>query len=788
MLRSRKWLIPIAAVGLIIIGLFVVPSVIDINTYRGQITSQLEQRLGRSVTLGALRLSLFPSLKVEVADAAIGDDPQFAQGEFIKARSVRLRIGLWSLLTGDPEVRSIELTEPVVTLIKGKQETWNWRTLKPLQTEEPSAELAPIDMAIQDGRFTMIDRSQSPPTERTYTGVNVSLKDFSSRSASDFSVAITMPGEQAGKLELQGTVGPMGVKDFARTPIEARVTMQQVDLAGLETLLGQPSSREGRITLDAEADGRLAEGLEIKGEIKAEKLRLVENTEPADTPLETKFTLKATAQGKSDYAVNIASGELKLGTTRMDLIGQANQLPTNPMLDLQLKGDQMALDGLLESAHAFGFGPPKGTSASGKANITLRVTGPLKAIALNGGGNLWDVRVQTPQLTQPLTIKAADLKFTGDSLRIENLQGQLTQSQITGWVQVRDFAHPSVGFDLQLDQWIVSEFQQLLADGEAARSDQPTVAGRQAGWLSEALAQRKPRASGLANLRADGQLASRRVVLDNLTATDLQSQVTLREQVINLDPLSFNFYGGRYDGQVRIDMTGSEPDITLGGRFGGVDVNQFLSAASSLKNMVYGRAGGTLNLRGRGRQFDPLVKSLAGQGQLTVTEGKITSFDLEEQIALVGKLTGLPTGGAGTVFRQLSTAFRFANGKLLTDGLQMDLGQMAVSGTGGLQLGDPVTTDYDLLAQLSRELTQRVLPGGRGFAIVGNFFMQGQSLVVPLKMSGPITQPRFSLNTELLRRRMTERFRRQPERVVEDILDIFKRKDESKSKGQERKP
>lgn len=897
MLRSKKWLIPIAVVALIIVGLLVVPALIDVNAYRGQIASQLEERLGRSVTLGTLGLSLFPGVKIAVADAAIGDDPQFARSEFIKARSVRLSLGLWSLLTGDPEVRGIELTEPVVTLIKGKHETWNWSTLKPLQAPEPSAELAPIDIVVHEGRFTIINRSQSPPTERTYTGVNVNIKDFSSRSESDFSVAMTMPGEAAGQLELEGTIGPMDATDFNRTPLDARVKMQQVELAGLEALFGQPSSRQGRITLDVEADGQLADGLDLQGEIKVEKLRLVENTEPADVPLEATFTIKATAQDKSDYVVDIASGELRLGETQVKITGRASQLPTNPTLDLQLQGDDIALAGLLESAHAFGFGPPKGTSVSGEATINVRASGPLKAVALNGQseiqdlkfqipelpqaiqvselkltfdptaitaspfrttlgerttvdiaslslrhysqqprvrlevatqnaqvgdlikmaesfgsrpefsgtgvinlqatietdlgettnamtitgqGNLRDARLQTPQLTQPLEVKAADLKFTGDSLRAENLRAQLARSQATGWVQVKDLAHPLATFDLQFDQLIVSELQQLLAARDTTRSAPPV--GPRTSVIPEALAQRKPPTSGLANFRADGQLASRRVVFDNLTASDLQSKVTLRNQVLNLDPLSFNLYGGRYEGQVRIDMTGSEPNVALGGRFAGVDVNQFLSAASSLKSVVYGRAGGTLDLRSCGRQFDSVVKSLTGQGRLSVTEGKITSFDLEEQIGLIGKLTGLPTGGAGTVFRQLNTTFRFTGGKMMTDSLRLEMGQIAVTGSGGLQLGDPVTTDYDLLARLNQELTKRVLPGGNVLTRVGNFFMEGQFMVVPLKMSGPITRPRFSLNADLLRRRMTDRFRQQPGEAVKDILDIFKRKDKSKEK------
>src|SRR4029453_4331602 len=99
--RSSRWLKPALAVvgviALLVVVLLVAPTLIDINTYRGQIIAQLERRLGRSVKLGAMRLSALPSIKVEVNDVVIGDDPQFAQSEFVKAKLVKLQIGLWSL-------------------------------------------------------------------------------------------------------------------------------------------------------------------------------------------------------------------------------------------------------------------------------------------------------------------------------------------------------------------------------------------------------------------------------------------------------------------------------------------------------------------------------------------------------------------------------------------------------------------------------------------------------------------------------------------------------------------
>src|SRR5262245_28379139 len=70
--RSSRWFKPalavVGAIALLVVILLVAPTLNDINTYRGQIVTQLERRLGRSVKLGAMRLSALPTIRMEVDD------------------------------------------------------------------------------------------------------------------------------------------------------------------------------------------------------------------------------------------------------------------------------------------------------------------------------------------------------------------------------------------------------------------------------------------------------------------------------------------------------------------------------------------------------------------------------------------------------------------------------------------------------------------------------------------------------------------------------------------------
>ncbi|HEX5085278.1 MAG TPA: AsmA family protein, partial [Blastocatellia bacterium] len=641
--RSSRWFKPALAVAgaitLLVVALLVAPALIDINTYRGQIIAQLERRLGRSVKLGAMRLRALPSLKVEVDDVVIGDDPQFAQSDFVKARSVKLQIGLLSLLKGSPEVSGIELLEPAVTLIKVGEGRWNWGTLKPLQSSDQGdqgSSPAPFDLLARDGRFTLIDRSGSAPIERAYTGVNVALDDFSSRSAFDFVIDLTIPGEKAGKVEMEGEAGPVDSQDGAMTPIDARVRMRDADLAGLESLLGASSRHAGRLTMDVRVNGKLAEGLKAEGEVKADKLRLVEGVEPAREPLEAEFALTARSEKKSaersEISLAIDRCEARLGKTKADITGRVSRIPDDPFIDLQIKGDGMALDSLLESAYAFGFGPPPGTKASGAATVNIRANGDARSTSLDGrveirglkfqsssmpqtmtvselkldcspqeiaaapfratlsrttvefsnlkisdyrnqprahldittsdaqlddlikiaesfgarpevtgggkaslkasidtglgetnramnisgSGKLTGARLQLAQASKPVEIANADLGFTGDSLRVDNLAGRLGSSQIDGWLQVKNFDQPVAAFDLKADQLSVAELRQTMASGRKS----------QAGGASAG------------SMRADGHLTAGKLIIEGLTATDVRSKVAFANQTLLLDPLS----------------------------------------------------------------------------------------------------------------------------------------------------------------------------------------------------------------------------------------------------------
>src|SRR3954462_4783638 len=125
---------------LLVIVLLAAPFFLDVNRYHDRIQSELQKKLGRQVSLGTMHLSLIPfAFKVE--NAVIAEDPQFAKGSnFAQAQELYVTAALMPLLHGDVQIKSLELRQPKIELIKNAQGKWNFSSLgsAPQQMNQPA--------------------------------------------------------------------------------------------------------------------------------------------------------------------------------------------------------------------------------------------------------------------------------------------------------------------------------------------------------------------------------------------------------------------------------------------------------------------------------------------------------------------------------------------------------------------------------------------------------------------------------------------------------------------------
>src|SRR5262249_29158190 len=159
-----------------------------------------------------------------------------------------------------------------------------------------------------------------------------------------------------------------------------------------------------------------------------------------------------------------------------------------PRAHLEISTSNAQLEDLIRIAESFGAEAPvvaTGGVASLQASIDTNLNRAARGMTISGTGQMTKARLQMSQAAKPVEVVTADLRFAGDSRRIDNLAAQCGASQLTGWLQIKYFDHPLASFDLKSIQLNLSEARQMLASGPKAQA----------------------KTSGSSSIRADGQIA-----------------------------------------------------------------------------------------------------------------------------------------------------------------------------------------------------------------------------------------------------------------------------------------
>jgi AsmA protein len=164
--------------------------------------------------------------------------------------------------------------------------------------------------------------------------VNVQVKDFSAASVFPFSLSGRVVG--GGEVKLVGKAGPIDAADTAMTPVEATLSVAQLDLVRtgfVEPSLGVSGlvSIEGRCS----SNGRR---LETSGRIKADQLKLARTGTPARRQVEFDFTVRHDLAKRAGV---LSRGQIRIGKAEATLAGSYSLRGESALLNMKLAGPNM---------------------------------------------------------------------------------------------------------------------------------------------------------------------------------------------------------------------------------------------------------------------------------------------------------------------------------------------------------------------------------------------------------------------------------------------------------------
>ena len=414
-------------VGIVVVVLLLVaialPFLINVNSFRPKLESELTEALGREVKVGNLSLSIL-SGSVSAEDLSIADDAAFSKDPFIRAKSLKVGVEVMPLIFSKKlHVTDITLDKPEIALLRDAAGKWNFSSLggksaatpKPASAPSSTPDLSVSKLDVKDGRLS-VNRANSSIKPHVYDNVDISVRDFSPTSQFPFTITANLPA--GGSTKLDGKAGPINSSDVAASPIEAQINVKDLDLTASGFV--DPSTGIAGI---ADFDGTLkSDGhvLRTSGTLKADKLKLAVKGTPATQAVTVKY---ATDYDLQKQGGTLTQGDVSLGKALAKLTGTYQSQGESTIPNMKLNADGMPVDDLQAMLPALGIVLPSGSKLQGGTlSVNVGITGPVDKLVIAGPIRLSQTKLQGFNLASKMSaISALSGAQTGSDTSIQNL-------------------------------------------------------------------------------------------------------------------------------------------------------------------------------------------------------------------------------------------------------------------------------------------------------------------------------------------------------------------------------
>ncbi|HKV50811.1 MAG TPA: AsmA-like C-terminal region-containing protein [Gemmatimonadaceae bacterium] len=249
-------------------------------------------------------------------------------------------------------------------------------------------------------------------------------------------------------------------------------------------------------------------------------------------------------------------------------------------------------------------------------------------------------------------------------------------------------------------------------------------------------------APDLATITVTGTASVERLTFGTITLTTVATPFRYAHNVLTLDPMTFAVYGGAEKGAVTVDLTSKTPAFAMKTAITGLDVNQALSANTTMKNQLQGTGALSATVRGSGTTQAAVERTLAGTVTFALANGSVHNFPILDAIDKALSLTG--TSSPELAFQKLSGSATLGGGVAHVTDLALLTPDLTLAGTGTYGLTDD-SLDFHVLAHLSAarsgQVVQRVSQASR----LEN--AQGQ-IELPVTIGATAGAPRFGVDVK----------------------------------------
>ncbi len=309
--------------ALLIVVVLLLPFLLDLNRYRDQYLPIVEEALARKVDVEDIRLTLFPTLGVQLRNVVIADDPAFSPQPFMTVPSVQVVVQWRPLFEKRVQVESVLIENPVVRVIRSKTGELNTSTMGkvsppdtgPDNSGKPADPVSPLLGVFAVEQFSM-------------TGGTVDFEDRMHQPSQTYHIQRVALGTQSvaigktAQIQLNGTVMPYNLPvdvNGRLGPIQANLDIPKMDIDGHVGKIGitaQGNVLKGKLTMDVQVPK--ASTVDVPIELGLEKPVSVSQVE---AHVVTLLVAKDPQAQPSELTINPFRANLHLGQSTIQVSG-----------------------------------------------------------------------------------------------------------------------------------------------------------------------------------------------------------------------------------------------------------------------------------------------------------------------------------------------------------------------------------------------------------------------------------------------------------------------------------
>jgi len=130
---------------IVIAAVIVVPMLVPMETYKTKVAELVKTQTGRDLRIdGDIGLSFFPNIAVSIGDVGLSNADWARDSEMASMKEMRAALKLIPLFSGNVEVDSFILVDPIIHLEVRKDGTPNWQ-FETASSQAPAAEETPAE-------------------------------------------------------------------------------------------------------------------------------------------------------------------------------------------------------------------------------------------------------------------------------------------------------------------------------------------------------------------------------------------------------------------------------------------------------------------------------------------------------------------------------------------------------------------------------------------------------------------------------------------------------------------